>query len=163
MHKFVDETGQEWKLALSIGLIEEINEGINVDLFEPASEVDGEQVITRISPVSSKNIRRFANLLFMICEDQCKESDIDSKAFGRRLQGSVIKSAYEAFYAEWTDFSLNLGRVDLAEVITKYSEVVKEEMAEIARKIGEITREEIQAQVKLMEQKTGLTPSEIES
>ena len=151
MHKFTDNEHREWKLELSIGLVEEINDELDVNLFEPVNNAGEDQVISKISPIGLDSLRRFANVLFMICEDQCKELEVDSKAFGKALKGSVIQSAYESFYAEWMDFFQILGRVDLAETIQKVKDLLGEDMKEIAKKIKEITM----AEVKEASQKLG--------
>jgi len=144
MHKFTDEAGQEWKINLNVGIIDDISDELGIDLFEPiGAENSEDQVISKLAPISGENIRRFANMLFMICEDQCKEREMESKQFGKMLRGDAFKLASEAFYLEWVDFFQSLGRTDLIEAIKKVMEVIQEGLTEVAKRIKETTKEDL--------------------
>ncbi len=158
MHKFTDDAEREWKVSLTVGLMEEINDGIDVNLFEPVIQDTEKQAISMISPIGMKNIMRFVDMMFMICEDQCKEREIDSKKFGAGMGGKGISAAYEALYAEWMDLFQIIGRADLVETIAKYREIVEEETNDTAEQVKKVTLEEV-----ILQAKTGLINSETES
>jgi hypothetical protein len=150
MHKFTDDSGQDWEIALNVGIMEDISDGLDIDLFEPVgADNDEDQVISKIAPIGRENIKRYVNMLFMVCEDQCKERDIDSKQFGRGLGPGSLKPSYEAFYAEWMDFFQSLGRVDLVEAVKKTMEMVQEMMQDAADQIKAVTLEEMEEKLKL--------------
>ena len=144
MHKFTDEAGQDWDIVLDVGIIEDISDELSIDLFEPiGADNEEDQVISKLAPISGENIRRFANLLFLICEDQCKDREINSKQFGKVLRSVTFKAASEAFYLEWMDFFQSLGRTDLIEAIKKVEEVIQEGLQEVTERIKNATKEEM--------------------
>jgi len=148
MHKFTDDLEREWKIILNTTIMEDISDGLDIDLFEPIKEGENEQLLGKIVPTSRENIIRFVNMLFMICESQCKEQGITDKQFGQGLGGGGLKSATTAFYEEWMDFFQSLDRTDLVEAILKLQELIKEMMDNVAREIKKVTSEDIKEEMK---------------
>ena len=147
MHKFTDDMEREWKIILNTTIMEEISDGLDIDLFEPIKE-GGENVLTKIAPISKENIARFVNMLFMICEAQCKDQSITPKLFGQGLGGIGLKSATTAFYEEWMDFFQCLDRTDLVEAIAKFQGTIRELTTMVAEKIKSVTMEEVKEEMK---------------
>lgn len=148
MHSFTDKTGQDWAIELTVGTMEEVKDALKIDLFDPVSE--DVQLIADLAPIAPKNIRLFIDMLFVLCEEQCKERSTEekstaelSKQFGMQLGADALKGAYEAFYKEWESFFQSLGRRDMAEAISRMNELIQEGVQEVVDKIKEITLEEL--------------------
>ena len=131
MHTFKDQSGTEWRIDLNVGVMEDIQARMNIDLLDPISE--DTQLVSDLLPVSAKNIKLFYSLITILCEDQCKS--MDGVDFKKVLSSSVLQDAYTAFFAEWHDFFLNLNRTDLVEVMKKMQETVKIVVAQGAETI----------------------------
>ena len=147
MHKFTDDMEREWKIILNTTIMEEISDGLDIDLFEPIKD-DGNHVLLKIVPTSKENIARFVSMLFMICEFQCKEHDITPKLFGQGLGGTGLKAATTAFYEEWMDFFQCLDRTDLVEALAKFQGTIKDLTTMVAERIKNVTMEEVKEEMK---------------
>jgi len=139
MHVFQDKDGVEWNVEMTIGLMEEIKGQLKVDLLEPIGEEY--QAVTDLIPIDNQHIMLFCNVLYLICEDQCKEREKSSKDFGRLLGPTAIKGAYDAFFSEWQDFFHQLGRTDLVEAIGKVKSLMVKVVEDLVEKIKEIKLE----------------------
>jgi hypothetical protein len=146
MHSFTDKNGRVWEIELTVGLMEYVQSRLEVDLFDPVTEE--RSLIVELAPISLNNVKLFANLLFVLCEEQCKASDpeIVSLEFGKLLLGKALRGAYEAFYSEWQDFFLGLGRTDLAETIGKMNSLLQEGISMATKGIKELTFENLESQ-----------------
>lgn len=145
MHAFVDKNDTNWIVELSIGIIEEVKAKLKIDLLNPIDE--DKQLMVSLSPVSSENIKLFCDMLFLLCEDQCKEKDITSAQFGRLLGPIAIKGAYTAFFAEWEDFFSSLDRADVVEAMIKMKEMVQEVVTDLVKRVKKITIADVQKQI----------------
>lgn len=157
MDSFTDKTGRSWKIELTVGTMEKVKDALKIDLFDPVNE--DTQLIAELAPISAKNIMLFVDMLYVLCEEQCKQpkvassippntdwKEITSAQFGMQLGGDALKGAYEAFYKEWEGFFQSLGRKDLAEVIKRMNELIQEGVDNVVQKIKEITMEGIKSQ-----------------
>ena len=142
MQTFVDKDGSSWSIDLSIGIMEEIKGKLDIDLLDPINENDS--LVMNLAPISSKNIMLFVNMLFLLCEDQCKERDVSDVQFGKLLNMLSLQGSYDAFFKEWEDFFLSLGRKEIAEAMKKMQEVTAEVTMELTEKIRNLSQKDLQ-------------------
>ncbi len=145
MQIFKDKDGNPWEIDFTIGLMEEVKAKTEVDLLDPVNE--DSQLIMSLSPIGVKGIVLFCNTLYLVCEDQCKERELSSSQFGKLLSSTSLKDAYEAFFKEWEDFFLSLGRTDIAEAMKRWKELIAQGMEELVEEIKKITMEDVQKQI----------------
>jgi len=136
MHAFTDKAGVSWEIELTVGICEEVQDRLGIDLLDPLSE--DSQLMVDLSPVKADNIRKFCKLLEVLCEDQYKAQEITVTQFAKVLNSATIKSAYEAFFLEWQDFFQSLDRKDMAEAMEKIREVMKEGVQRVIVEIKKI-------------------------
>jgi len=134
---FADKNKNIWIIDLSIGLMEVVKARLGVDLLDPVDEE--KNLLVNLSPVGSENIMLFCNMLYLLCEEQCKGLELDSEQFGMSLSSTSLNDAYKAFFKEWEDFFLSLGRKDLAEAMKRMRELIAEGMEEAAEEIRKVT------------------------
>ncbi len=142
MQTFADKDGASWSIDLSVGIMEEVKGKIGIDLLDPIGE--NNVLAVDLAPTEAKNIMLFVNMLFLLCEDQCKERSVSSSQFGRLLNLSSLQGSYEAFFKEWEDFFLSLGRKEVTEAIRKVKELTVEMTLEIVEKIKKVSVKDIQ-------------------
>jgi len=136
MRTFADKKDTVWDIELNVGIIEEVKGKLGIDLLDPIGE--DSQLIVELSPVDTKNIKRFCDLLALLCEEQCVERSISLKDFVKLLDSSAIKGAYNAFFEEWQDFFQSLDRMDIAEAMVKIRELIKEGVTKVIVEIKKI-------------------------
>ena len=144
MRSFKDKTGQSWDVELTIGVIESIKDKLKVDLFDPVGE--DHQLIVDLAPINPKNIKLFIDIIWVVCEDQCKERSLSSNEFGGLLNAESLKEIYSAFYEEWELFFQSLGRKDLGEKIRKMESLIQEGVEEMIVAIKKLTFEKLKSQ-----------------
>jgi len=137
MHTFKDKNGTEWEIDLTIGLVEYIKEKLDIDLLEPVSSESS--VAVQLCPVDADGIRKFTNLLVVICTDQFAKANISPGGFKMLLGSESLREANEAFFKEWMLFFQSLGRLDLCEAIIKIRNFVEEGIEELTEKIKDAT------------------------
>ena len=137
MRAFKDKNGIEWEIDLTIGLVEYVKDKMDIDLLEPVGEGE-ESLAVNLSMINIVNIRKFTELLFVLCEDQCKEREIEKPAFLKALSSECFKSAYTAFFDEWQSFFQSLGRMDLADAIAKIVDFLSQGINEVRVEIQKI-------------------------
>ena len=144
MHSFGDKLNDSWDIELTIGIMEKVKDQLKIDLFDPISEE--RQLIAELAPIGPENIRLFFNMLYILCEGQCKEKEIASFSDFSLLMGSnSVKEAYEAFYQEWELFFQSLGRMDQAEAIRKMNSLIQEGVTEVVKRIKEATLQGVES------------------
>ena len=149
MHSFSDKNGKAWTIELTIGVIEEIKGRLEIDLLDPDSSTERDiPLIAKLSPIGVENIKLFCNMLYLLCEEQCKECGIDSAQFGRLLSPKALKDAYDAFFKEWLDFFQSLDRMEMVEMMKKAKELAKEAAEELVKEIKRISVKEVLEQGK---------------
>src|SRR5687768_6394236 len=94
MRTFKDTVGRTWNVALNIGTAKRIKEAMGLDLL------DNGQSIQQIAG----DPYLMGNVLFVICEAQCKQLDVTDEQFGESLAGDVIDDALTALVEELVDF-----------------------------------------------------------
>lgn len=147
MHSFNDKTGQSWEVELTVGMIERIKDVLKIDLFDPVGEDN--QLIADLAPIDPKNIRLFVNVIWVICEEQCKKLDptVTSDQFSGLISAEPLQWAYTAFYEEWALFFRSLGRKDLGEMIQKMNSLIQEGVEGVVSQIQKLTFEGVKSQI----------------
>lgn len=141
MHSFEDKTGQSWNVELTVGIIEIVKDKLKIDLFDPVG--DDSQLIAELAPISSKNIKLFIDMIWVVCEEQCIERDLTLAQFGGLLNAESLKDIYTAFYEEWELFFQSLGRKDLGEIIRKMNSLIQEGVSEVIAEVEKLTLKDL--------------------
>lgn len=118
MRQFKDDEGHEWRVPFTVGHAEDIKELLDIDFLDIL--VGEPPPLTRIST----DYRLLAQVLFIICEDQAKQREIDQKQFYKLLGGEAFHAAHDALKGALSDFFQSLGRPEVAEMIAKQQEVI---------------------------------------
>jgi len=118
MKTFLDDENREWRLHLTWDKAEEIyarcerpdstpEERKTFDLFSPVNKEQIESFVYN-NPYTGRfdvqNAKRLVNVLYVLCEEQCKERNITDEQFGRMLMSSLFGSAYKALMEEIENF-----------------------------------------------------------
>jgi len=118
MRTFIDESGQEWILSLTWEKAEQIAARVErpdstkkdrrmFDLFNP-TDVEQVQVFLDRDPMTGRfNVesgRCLVRILYVLCEEQCKERKMSPEDFGRMLTSGAFADAKEAFMTEFVNF-----------------------------------------------------------
>ena len=113
MHKFRDGEGREWCVSLNIAQARKVKEQLD-DL----NLLDAEQ-LQRLAgdPYTA------ANVLYVLCERQCRERDITDEQFGEALAGDVFEEAVAALLQELVDFFPSRQRGPLKKVLACLDEM----------------------------------------
>lgn len=145
MHSFEDKTGQSWNVELTVGIIENVKDRLEIDLFDPVG--DDTQLIAKLAPISTTNIKLFIDMIWVVCEEQCNERELSSAQFGGLLNAESLKGIYTAFYEEWELFFQSLGRKDLGEIIKKMNSLIQEGVAEVIAEVEKMTFQDLKSQI----------------
>lgn len=95
---FKDKLGREWSLELSIGLIESIKKDALTDIDTLLTKPEELGQILLMQP------RKFAEILWVICEDEAKKREVSPEEFGKLLNRSTIDAATNGFLEAILDF-----------------------------------------------------------
>ena len=118
MQSFKDSQGNTWVIHMTWGLAEKIRllcerpsstpeRRLTFDFFNMG---DQEQVADLIisDPETGRFLleraERLVNVLYVLCEDQCKERGISDVEFGNMITDSVFYDSYQALLAEAVNF-----------------------------------------------------------
>lgn len=117
MKKFQDKNGGDWKIELTIGLVQRVkneSEG-RFNLYEPGGKV-GDVPLQQLLYDEPGD---FWELLWYLVEPQATAKEIDASQFGELLAAECLISAQTAFFSEWRDFFQSLQRPDKAAALEK--------------------------------------------
>ena len=118
MRSFLDENGQEWVIHLTWDKAEQIASRVErpdstpkdkkyFDLLNPTDKEQIEAFMTR-DPYTGRfnlqNARHLVRLLYVLCEEQCKERKMKPEDFGALMQSASFGAAMEAFMEEFGNF-----------------------------------------------------------
>ena len=115
---FADRLGGEWYVALDVGLCRDIKLAHGVDL---ANWIDG-KAASRLY----QDDETLVAVLWMLCQSQADERDIDEEAFARLLNGDVLAAALTAIEEAVVGFT----RPDRRELVRQAMATMKEATAE---------------------------------
>ena len=118
MRTFFDEENREWKLRLTFKKAKEIHERCErPDSTQRARKTydffnitDKEQVeyLSYNDPLTGRfnleTAERLVNILYVLCEEQCKEREMSAEQFGEMLGDGLFGKAWAAFQEELVNF-----------------------------------------------------------
>lgn len=93
---FTDEEGREWRLKIHVPVRNRIFEDLEIDLFD----VDDGRLMQRLIGHPAD----LAAVLWMLCEQQAAEKNIEPEAFSAGLCGDVIDAAIDCLIQALCDF-----------------------------------------------------------
>lgn len=107
MATFKDNQNQPWNVKATLWKVRKVAEVLGLELFNPVHYQNLKLSLTD----------RMA-YLFLLCEDQAKELQIDADEFEERLYGANISdNASAALFEEFESFARRLGQTALAKEI----------------------------------------------
>lgn len=124
MQKFATEDGTNYVLSIDVGVIRRVRSATGVDLLDPTGE--------RTQPAASDQLRSDLVKLVEVIASACNVEDLD--AFLAEMKGSVLRSAVEAFWREWSDFFRGAGEELLANQVLEIYEATCAVAAAAAKK-----------------------------
>jgi hypothetical protein len=118
MKVFLDDDNREWKLHLTWDNAEQIytrcerpdstpEERKTFDLFNITNKEQVEAFVVYDPHTGRFNVqhgRYIVNILYLLCEEQCKERNISDLDFGNMMMSSLFSRAYEALMGEIENF-----------------------------------------------------------
>jgi len=115
---FADRLGGEWYVALDVGLCRDIKLAHGVDL---ANWIDG-----KAAGRLYQDDETLVAVLWMLCQSQARDRDIDEEAFARLLNGDVLAAALTAI----EEAVLGFTRPDRRELVRQAIETMRAATAE---------------------------------
>jgi hypothetical protein len=132
MQTFKDTEGREWKLRLTIGTAQRVQETCGVNLLEP--EVGNPPLLTRLGT----DEMLLANVICAMLGRQFEEKDLDAADVREAFDGDTILAAQTAFYAELQDFFHQRGRRERAKAVAKQAALIEKAVQAAEAKIDQI-------------------------
>ena len=115
MKTFRDNMDQDWNISLTLGKVRLLRDKLGLDLLNPQHHL---QVLNSLTD-------RLA-FVFLLCEEQAKEYEIDVDQFEERLMGDgFADGASTAFLGELDVFFQRLGQAGLAKITQRSIKVMK--------------------------------------
>ena len=113
MRTFKDNAGRTWTVAVNVGAIKAVKDALAVNL------VDGTVNGNMMERLAGDPIL-LADVLYVLCREECEARQVSDIDFGRSLAGDSIDSATEALLEELVDFFPSSRRGLLRNVLVKY-------------------------------------------
>jgi len=118
MTQFYDNQDRKWMLNLNWDIAEDIKKRVErpdstpekpqyFDLFNLTDKDQADCFVLNDPMTGRFNIekgRAIVRMLYVICEEQCKEREISPEEFGKMLMGTPFSAAREAFMEELGNF-----------------------------------------------------------
>jgi hypothetical protein len=91
MAKFIDGEERDWNVTLNVGLIEDIQEklGIDIDMLLKKPEA--------LADTLFDTPKRFVQLMYLICEKEIEERKLSPRDFGILFDRETIDKAVNSF------------------------------------------------------------------
>lgn len=131
MRQFTDGKGREWDVAVTHGSIKRAQTLAGVDLYKFG---DGEPPLA----VRIQEPALFCDVLYALCQPQCRERGLSAADFGESLGGGAIFDARHAFFGEYRDFFLGLRAPDAAAALANVTEFFETVMTADSQAIATI-------------------------
>jgi hypothetical protein len=114
---FKDSTGRDWELAINVPVMKRVQARTGHHLGKLLN--DDCKLLGEITedPVE------FVNVLYAMCESQCKVAGVSEEQFGEGLAGDAMDAASNAFLKAIEDFCPSRTRPLIAALIVKGQEV----------------------------------------
>lgn len=92
MHSFKDQDDRTWDIVLNPPNIKRVRSRLQVDL----QNTDDYKKLA--------DLCLLADVLYVLCEKQCREREVTDQQFGEALSGPTMHEAAVALQEEWADF-----------------------------------------------------------
>ncbi|MBX3451027.1 MAG: hypothetical protein KF777_15790 [Planctomycetaceae bacterium] len=100
MHTYTDNTGREWPLRLTYGLVRQVRQATGINLlglsFEGSIVTDG--------PLVTCDALRLLDVLWALASTEAARQGIPREDFEESLRGDALESAAVALFEELLDF-----------------------------------------------------------
>lgn len=98
MSRFETSKGFVFNITLTVGDLRRVREATGVDLG--AAMTDEKALIE----VVFGNPEKLVEILYLLCEEQCKAGGTDPEAFARQFDGATLERSIEALLGAVADF-----------------------------------------------------------
>ena len=140
MHKFTDASGTDWNVTLNLTNAKSLRDN-GCDIL------DGNRFQEMTADLIS-----MGDLIYRICESQCKSRDVDDSQFGELLT-ECFEAAVTATREELRDFFRKLGMEAQANIAEKLSRATgKLQTVAVSKVKSEKMDQAIESQMKMAEQ-----------
>ena len=99
MSKFTDTEGRVWNVQLTVHLVKEVKQRLDVDLLD-------EQVHETLTLLTG-DIVKSVDVLYILCSSQADKNEISDVEFGQSLYGDVLFEGINAMVEALIDFFPN--------------------------------------------------------
>lgn len=99
MSKFTDTEGRVWNVQLTVHLVKEVKQRLDVDLLD-------EQVHETLTLLTG-DIVKSVDVLYILCNSQADKNEISDVEFGQSLYGDVLFEGINAMVEALIDFFPN--------------------------------------------------------
>jgi hypothetical protein len=130
MKKFKDVEGRDWQIVVNVGSAKKVRDLTGVNLFD-LFQSEAQRVFS--DPCL------LVDVLFVLCQEQCRERSITDEAFGRGLVGDAIEHAAEALLGEVADFFPSRRRTILRATMAKSEQMAVQLEAKALEAIEKIS------------------------
>lgn len=132
MHKFIDNRGDEWSVAIEFRTAKRVRDTLGFDLL-------GKRNIQE-TLASLRDPLLLVDVLYLLCQPQAEERAIDDVTFGRRLIGDPIEPACVALMRAIIDHFPSERRKLLNKLV---DETITQSGAQVAAMVDVLTDEKI--------------------
>jgi hypothetical protein len=141
MRQFKDTEGRTWDVAVNIATINRVQDALKVNLLDLVEE-EAAGLIALV-----KDLRRFFDVLWVLCQRQAEERKIGDLEWAAAMGGDVIVDAQQAFMEALAHFFPKLKREAMLKAIAasvqmtakmrdeKLAELDKISVADLAEKL----------------------------
>ena len=117
MHTFKDCKDRAWTVTIDYAAIKRVRGRLSLDLLKLVEDRMEPLVALMRDPIA------FIDLIYVLCEAQCKEKDVSDEDFGRAMAGDALAEAADAFIGALTDFFPSRQRHALTAALEKGKQV----------------------------------------
>ena len=135
MKSFADKNKQVWDIELNIGAAIRLKSRLGIDI-ENVITLNNQakpEDISVLEKISSDAIFLF-NIIYVLCEKQCKERNLSEEAFAESFDAESIELATEALLDEIVNFSRPAKR----KVLEQLRRISREFSAKAGQKLDEV-------------------------
>lgn len=120
MARFTDNRQRAWLVEINYATIKAVRARLGLDLLKLVED--------RMQPLAEllRDAVRLIDVLYVVCERQCKEANVSDEDFGRALAGDALEEAADAFMQGLVAFFPKRQREALSTALAK------------GRKVGEL-------------------------
>ncbi len=94
MQSFTDFKDERWDVVISVDTVRRARRALDIDLLLP------EPFFKYIQDVVN-----LCDILYLVCEHEARERNVDSEEFGRRLLGPALREARDALMEAYINFT----------------------------------------------------------